>query len=79
MIKMSDNMIIHNKRSSHGFSFFNTFSTQRDLRQIDHYSSASDVMRSCLLHPLGGRLDKGSNIGYIRSIQLSHSQKQGEK
>ena len=79
MIKMSDNMIIHNKRSNHGFNLFNTFSSQRDLRPIDHHSSASNVMRSCLLHPLGGRLDKGSNIGYIRSIQLSRSQKQGEK
>jgi hypothetical protein len=79
MIKMSDNMIIHNKRSNHGFNLFNTFSSKRDLRSLDHDFSAGHVVRSRLLHPLGGGLDKSSDLCYIRNIQLSRSQKQGEK
>ena len=68
-----------NQRGFHGFSSFNSSGFRGHLRPIDNDIGVVDELRSGLLHDVGRGLDKGSDIRYIRSIQLSGSNQQGEK
>ena len=78
-IRIYDNMITFNIRGHHGFSNFNTSSLRGHLRPIDNDIGVVDELRSGLLHNVGRGLDKSGNIEYIRTIQLSNGNKQGEK
>jgi len=80
MIRIYDNMITFNtKGGNYGFSSFNSSSFRSHLRPIDNDIGVVDELRSDLLHAVGGGLDKSRNFEYIRTIQLSNGNKQGEK
>ena len=78
-IRIYDNMITFNRRVHHGFSSFNSSGFRDHLRPIDNDIGVVDVLRSDLLHAVGRGLDKSRNFEYIRAIQLSNGNKQGEK
>ena len=78
-IRIYDNMITFNRRVHHGFSSFNSSGFGSHLRPIDNDIGVVDELRTGLLHNVGGGLDKSRNFEYIRAIQLSNGNKQGEK
>jgi len=79
MIKMSDMMLTFNRGKQHGLSIFNSSSLERHLRPFNHDHSVVDELRFNCLHFVGGRLDKSSNISYIRTIRIPSGKNQGEK
>jgi len=80
-INRFDDMIItfQDKGVNYGFNSINTSSIRGHLRQAYHDFGSRHELWSSLLHDVGRGLDKGSDIRYIRSIQLSGSNQQGEK
>ena len=67
------------KGGNYGFSNFNSSSIRSHLRPIDNDIGVVDELRSDLLHVVGRGLDKSRNFEYIRAIQLSNGNKQGDK